>query len=214
MSNSSSAAVKLYEVLLAGEFAACYRLIDESAMAPTTADRVAIARLIAAEMSHFEELSAAIVDAGGDPAAALDRHRRVFDEYHRVTTPSSWPEALVKMYIGDGLAADFYAELTDEMPEETRPVMKAVLASTGSSEFAVQSVRRAVAADPSLRSPLALWGRRLLGEAITHMQWVLAEDEQVMDLLFNGGGGLATASRFFDAIADRHRQRMADLDLA
>ncbi|GEE03958.1 hypothetical protein nbrc107696_44040 [Gordonia spumicola] len=214
MSNTSNATVKLYEVLLAGEFAACYRLIDESAMAPTTSDRVAIVRLIAAEMGHFEELAAQLVEAGGDPDRAVSRHSKVFDEYHRVTTPSSWLEALVKMHIGDGLAADFYVELADAMPEEVQSVMKSVMDSTGSSDFAVTQVRAAIAADPALRSPLALWGRRLLGEAITHMQWVLAEEDEVMDLLFSGDASLATAASFFDAIAERHAQRMADLDLA
>ncbi|WP_336819065.1 ferritin-like fold-containing protein [Gordonia sp. MMO-8] len=214
MSNTSNAIVKLYEVLLAGEFAACYRLIDESAMAPTTSDRVAIARMIAAEMGHFEELSAELVKAGGDPDDAVSRHAKVFNEYHRVTMPSSWLEALVKVYIGDGLAADFYAELAHAMPAETQTVMKAVMESTGSSAFAVAQVRAAIAADPALRSPLTLWARRLLGEAITHMQWVLAEEDEMMDLLFASDATLATAATFFDAIAERHGQRMADLNLA
>ncbi|EGD55235.1 ferritin-like fold-containing protein [Gordonia neofelifaecis] len=214
MSNNAAAIRKLYEVLLAGEFAACYRLIEESSMAPTTGDRVAIARLIAAEMGHFEVLAEEIRAQGGDPDAAVAAHARVFDEYHRVTNPTSWLEVLVKMHVGDGLAADFYAEMADVMPEEVRPTMKSVMAETGSSRFAVDQVRAAVEADPSAASPLALWGRRLLGEAITHMQWVLAEEEDVMALLFEGDATLANAARFFDNMAARHAQRMADLSLA
>ncbi|MCF8587094.1 ferritin-like fold-containing protein [Gordonia liuliyuniae] len=214
MPNTSNATAKLYGLLLAGEFAACYRLIDESTMAPTTADRVAIARLIAAEMAHFEELATQVSGVGGDPEAAVSAHAKVFDDYHRVTTPSSWLEALVKMYIGDGLAADFYTELADRMSSDVQPVVASVLGSTGSSQFAVDRVRAAIAADPSSRSALALWGRRLLGEAITHMQWVLAEEDEVMDLLFTGDATLATAASFFDGIAERHAQRMADLGLA
>lgn len=214
MSNNSAAVTKLYEVLLAGEFAACYRLIEESAMAPTTADRVAIARLIAAEMGHFEVLSEQIRVGGGDPEAAVASHTGVFDEYHRVTMPTSWLEVLVKMHVGDGLAADFYAEMADVLPEEVRPTMKSVMAETGSSQFAVDGVRAAVAADPAIASPLVLWGRRLLGEAITHMQWVLAEEEEVMALLFDGTATLNNAAGFFDNMAARHTQRMADLSLA
>ena len=214
MSNTSNADVKLYGLLLAGEFAACYRLIEESAMAPTVADRVGVARLIAAEMAHFEELSAELTAIGGDPDAALIAHAKVFDDYHRVTTPSTWTEALVKMYIGDGLAADFYSELADRMPEDVKTVMASTMGSTGSSQFAVDRVRAAVVAEPALRSRLALWGRRLLGEAITHMQWVLADEEQVMDLLFAGDGTLATAASFFDGVAARHAERMGDLGLA
>ncbi|WP_026917180.1 ferritin-like fold-containing protein [Gordonia shandongensis] len=214
MSNNEAAIRKLYEVLLAGEFAACYRLIDESSMAPTTGDRVAIARLIAAEMGHFEVLADQIRADGGDPDDAVVRHTRVFDEYHRVTMPSSWLEVLVKMHVGDGLAADFYAEMADAMPEEVRPVMRSVMAETRSSQFAVDQVRAAVAADPAIASPLALWGRRLLGEAITHMQWVLAEEDEVMTLLFDGPATLQNAADFFDNMATRHGQRMADLSLA
>lgn len=214
MSNNSAAVRKLYEVLLAGEFAACYRLIEESAMAPTTADRVAIARLIAAEMGHFEVLAEQIRAGGGDPDVAVGAHAKVFDEYHRVTMPTSWLEVLVKMHIGDGLAADFYAEMADVLPAETQPTISSVMASTGSSQFAVDQVRAAVAADPAIASPLVLWGRRLLGEAITHMQWVLSEEEDVMNLLFDGPATLNSAAGFFDNMAERHSQRMADLGLA
>ncbi|MGB3699389.1 MAG: ferritin-like fold-containing protein [Gordonia sp. (in: high G+C Gram-positive bacteria)] len=213
MSNNAAAVRKLYEVLLAGEFAACYRLIDESSMAPSIADRVAIARLIAAEMGHFEVLAEQIRTQGGDPDAAVAAHSRVFDEYHRMTMPATWLEVLVKMHVGDGLAADFYAEVADVMPEEVRPTMKSVMAETGSSQFAVDQVRAAVAADPALVGPLSLWGRRLLGEAITHMQWVLAEEEDVMTLLFDGPATLANAAGFFDNMAARHGQRMTDLGL-
>ncbi|MGB3301824.1 ferritin-like fold-containing protein [Gordonia sp. (in: high G+C Gram-positive bacteria)] len=214
MSNNAAAIRKLYEVLLAGEFAACSRLMDESSMAPTLADRLAIARLIASEMGHYEVLAEQITVSGGNPESALTAHHRVFDEYHRVTMPTSWLEVLVKMHVGDGLAADFYAEVADMMPEEVRPTMRSVMAETGSSQFAVDQVRAAVADNPAVASPLALWGRRLLGEAITHMQWVLAEEEDVMTLLFDGNATLANAAGFFDNMAARHAQRMADLNLA
>lgn len=214
MSNNAAAVNKLYQVLLAGEFAACYRLIEESAMAPTTADRVAIMRLIAAEMGHFEVLAEQIRAEGGDPDAAVASHAKVFDQYHRVTMPTSWLEVLVKMYIGDGLAADFYVEMADVMPAEVQPIMKQVMAETGSSQFAVDGVRAAVAADPAVAAPLALWGRRLLGEAITHMQWVLAEEEDVMAMLFDGTATLNNAADFFENMAARHSQRMTELSLA
>lgn len=214
MSNNSAAVNKLYEVLLAGEFAACNRLIQESSMAPTAADQLAIMRLIAAEMGHFEVLAEQLRVGGGDPDAAVASHAKVFDEYHRVTMPTSWLEVLVKMYVGDGLAADFYVEMADVMPAEVQPVMKQVMAETGSSRFAVDGVRAAVAADPAVAAPLALWGRRLLGEAITHMQWVLAEEEDVMAMLFDGTATLNNAADFFENMAARHSQRMTELALA
>lgn len=208
------AVLKLYEIFLAGEYSAVRRLVHDAEMAPTTADRVAVMRMTGSEIAHFEVLAEQVTRAGGGVDAAIDAHREVFDKYHRVTDPSSWLEVLVKLYIGDGMTADFFSEMVQTLPDEAREVFREVMASTTSSDWVRDEVRAAVAADPRIASPLALWGRRLLGEAITHMQWVLAEDEDVMDLLFAGTGSLATASVFFDAIAERHSERMAALSLA
>ena len=204
---------KLYSVLLAGEFAAFHRLIDESAMAPDVQGRINIARMVASEIAHFENLSEQVSRYGIDPAEAVVRYSGVFDEYHRVTNPKTWYEALVKAYIADGLAADFYAEVSGALPAGPRAVVAEVMSATGSSAFAREEVRKAIDANPSLRSPLTLWGRRLLGEAITHAQWVLAAEEEVTDLLFAGAASLQGMAGFFDVVADRHSARMADLGL-
>ena len=147
-------------------------------------------------------------------AEAVERYRSVFDQYHRATTPKTWYEALVKAYVGDGLAADFYVELADTLPTDSRSVVAEVMAETVNSQFAREQVRSAVERDPSLKSPLVLWGRRLLGEAITHAQWVLAAEEEVTDLLFSGASSLSGIATFFDAVAAKHAERMADLGLA
>jgi hypothetical protein len=39
-----------------------------------------------------------------------------------------------------------------------------------------------------VRDKLALWGRRLLGEAITHAQHVLAERDGLAELIISGSG--------------------------
>lgn len=207
---------KLYEIFLAGEYAAVRRLIDESAMAPSTRDRIALMSLMGAQIEHFQMLSERVVADGGDVEVAVDRHIGVFDRYHQVTEPSNWLEVLVKQYIGDGMVADFFAEMADmidALPDDAKEVLHTVSAPKASSEWAVAQVRAGVAADPAIAAPLTLWGRRLLGEAITHMQWVLAEDDDVMDLLFTKAGSLAGVTVFFDNMAERHAQRMADVSL-
>ncbi|MFT4088092.1 MAG: ferritin-like fold-containing protein [Gordonia sp. (in: high G+C Gram-positive bacteria)] len=213
MPNDRDALVKLYEIFLAGEFAASYRLIDESSMAPTTADRVAIARLVAVDMANFESLAAHVSAAGVPLDEAIDRHIKVFNDFHHGTSPRTWLEVLVKIYIGDGLVSDFFSEVAAVLPDDAREALAAITTDSAAIDFARERVREAVDADPAVASPLTLWGRRLLGEAITHMQWVLAEDEDVTDLLFSGSASLAKAAEFFGAIAERHAQRMADLGL-
>lgn len=209
-----SAIGKLFAVLLAGEFAAFHRLIEESAMAPDVPSRIAIARMAASEVGHFDRLAERVEAMTGLGAAeAVERYRSVFDQYHRATTPKTWYEALVKAYVGDGLAADFYAELSDMLPSDSQAVMAEVMSETANSQFARDQVRAAVEADPSIKSALVLWGRRLLGEAITHAQWVLAAEEEVTDLLFAGASSLTGVAGFFDVVAGKHADRMADLGL-
>jgi len=205
---------KLFSVLIAGEYAAHSRLISESAMAPDVASRIAIGRMAASEMNHFDELAQQLVKRGIDPLEAVLTHLDIFDRYHGTTNPKTWDEVMVKAYVGDGLAADVYREIADGMPDEARTVVSTVMAQTGNSEFARDWVRARVAEQPDLKWPLTLWGRRLLGEAITHAQWVLAAEEEVTDLLFTGGStDLAAVSRFFDSVTERHAERMADLGL-
>src|SRR5206468_12301537 len=69
-----------------------------------------------------------------DVVPAMTRYASALENYHRLTTPSTWLEALVKTYVGDALAADFYLEIADSLPDEVADVVRAVLAETGRSE--------------------------------------------------------------------------------
>jgi hypothetical protein len=127
--------------------------------------------------------------------------------------PSTWLEALVKTYVGDAMAADLYLAIAGSLPDEVADVVRAVLAETGHSQFVVADVRAAVTASSRQRSRLALWSRRLLGEAITQAQYVLAEHDELVDLVVVGGG-LGQLTDFFDRLQRTHDERMRQLGLA
>jgi hypothetical protein len=61
---------------------------------------------------------------------------------------------------------------------------------------------------------LALWSRRLLGEAITQAQYVLAERDELVDLVLSGAGGLVHVTDFFGRLQRTHDDRMQELGLA
>src|SRR5271167_3613859 len=192
---------KLFALLAYGEVAAFYRLTDEASMA-------------AAEMGHYEMLRDALSARGIDVEKAMTGYVSALENYHRLTTPSTWLEALVKTYIGDALAADFYREIADALPDEVAGVVRSVLAETGHSQFVVAEVRTAVASSGKQRNRLTLWARRLLGEAITQAQYVLAEHDELTDLVVSGTGGLGRITDFFDRLQRTHAERMAELGLA
>jgi 1,2-phenylacetyl-CoA epoxidase catalytic subunit len=205
---------ELFALLAYGEVAAFYRLTDEARMAPNLRGRISMASMAAAEMGHYELLRDALVARGVDVVSAMSQYTSALENYHQLTMPSTWEEALVKTYVGDALAADFYLEIADVLPEEVACVVRAVLAETGHSQFVVAEVRAAVGASDMQRSRLALWSRRLLGEAITQAQYVLAERDELVDLMVSGTDGLGRMAEFFERLQRTHADRMAQLGLA
>ena len=205
---------ELFAVLAYGEVAAFYRLTDEARMAPDLRGRISMASMAAAEMAHYELLHDALESRGVDVVPTISKYASALDGYHRLTTPSTWLEALVKAYVADALAADFYLQIADGLPDEVADVVRAVMAETGHSQFVVAEVRAAVTKSSRQRSRLALWSRRLLGEAITQAQYVLAEHDELVDLVVSRGEGLTQLAGFFDRLQRTHDERMRELGLA
>ena len=105
------------------------------------------------------------------------------DAFHARTAPADWLEGLVKAYVGDGIAADFYRAVADLLDPQTRALVADVLADTGHAEFVIARVRAAIEADPQVAGRLALWARRLVGEALGQAQRVAAERAPLARLL-------------------------------
>ncbi|GFG62883.1 hypothetical protein MKUB_03730 [Mycobacterium kubicae] len=204
---------ELFALLAYGEVAAFYRLTDEARMAPNLQGRISMASMAAAEMGHYELLRDALESRGVDVVSAMAKYVSPLENYHRLTMPSTWLEALVKTYVADALAADLYLEIADGLPDEVADVVRAALSETGHSQFVVAEVRAAVTSSGKQRSRLALWSRRLLGEAITQAQYLLADHDELVDLVLSGTGGLGQISAFFERLQQTHDQRMRELGL-
>lgn len=207
------AVVDLLGVLAYAELTAFDRLAEDARMAPTLTGRAALARMAAAEITHHVRLTERLVELGADPSAAMAPFTSALDTFHESTRPSTWLEGLVKAYVGDGLAADFYREIAEFLPGPDRALVLEVLDDTGHADFAVREVRAAIAADRRLAGRLALWGRRLVGEAITRSQAVIAEHDRLADLIVTGTGDLAGIGRLIERITDAHTERMKALGL-
>src|SRR3712207_6907758 len=90
--------------------------------------------MAAAEIGHHCRLTERLAEHGADPSAAMAPFVPALDAFHESTRPSTWLEGLVKAYVGDGLASDFYREIASFLPEPDRVLVLEVLADTRSEE--------------------------------------------------------------------------------
>jgi ferritin-like protein len=210
----SAAVVDLLAALAYAELTAFDRLAEDARLAPTLDGRAALARMAAAEIGHFQLLQERLTELGVDPDEAMRPFVDVFDTFHASTAPSTWLEGLVKAYVGDGIAADFYREVAEFLDPSTRELVLEVLADTGHAGFAVREVRAAIQADPALSGRLALWARRLVGEALSQAQRVAAERDALARLLVGGSGNLTGVAALLKRLTAAHSARMQALGLS
>jgi hypothetical protein len=209
----SSAVVDLLGALAYAELTAFDRLAEDARMAPTLPGRAALAKMAAAEIGHHGRLTERLAELGVDPAGAMAPFLPALDAFHETTRPSTWLEGLVKAYVGDGLATDFYREIAAFLPDPDRALVLEVLADTGHADFAVREVRAAITADRKIPGRLSLWGRRLVGEAMSQSQAVIAEHDGLAQLIIAGTGDLSGVARLIERITAAHTQRMKALGL-
>jgi hypothetical protein len=212
-----AAVIDLLGAIAYGEMSAFERLAEDAQMAPSLEDKAELAKMASTEFAHFERLRDRLAELGANPYAAMEPFRKPFEAFHARTAPADWLEGLVKAYVGDGLSADFYREVAAFLDADTRTLIVSSLTDAGQSAFVVDRVRRAIAAEPRVGGRLALWGRRLMGEALSQAQRVAAERDALSALLAGGvdrpGMDLAAISRLFTRLAENHAQRMAALGL-
>lgn len=212
------AVVDLLGAIAYGEISAFERLAEDGRMAPTLEDKVEIAGMATVQFTRVGPLHDRIRQLGADPFEAMAPFRQALDLFHEHTAPSDWYESLIKAFVGDGLADDFYREIAAYLDPDTRDLVVASVDDSAASAFVVDRVRAAIAADARLGGRLALWGRRLMGEALTQAQRVAAERDALTALLAGGvdrpGLDLAAIGRMFTRLTDRHAERMSELGLS
>jgi hypothetical protein len=218
----AGAVVDLLGLLAYAELVAFFRLSEDASLAASLADKAALGAMAVAEFGHFEKLRSQLTLMGVAPEQVMLPFVEPLDQFHARTAPSDWLEGLVKAYVGDGIAADFYRAVAEVLDPPARALVTEVLADTGHAAFVVPRVRAAIAADPALRGRLALWARRLVGEALAQAHLVIIDRPSLAHLLVGlagpgrapeGAGQLGEIGRVFARLTDAHDRRMQELGL-
>ncbi len=214
-SEHADGVVDLLGMLAYATLSGFFRLTDDAAIAVSLADKMALAEMAVAEYGHFRRLLRRLEELDVEPSTAMQPFVQALDAFHARTQPADWLEGLVKAYVGDGISADFYRTIADLLDPPTQALVTEVLADTGHADFVIARVREAITADPSVAGRLALWARRLVGEALGQAQRIAAEREALARLLVGGDPAqLGKIGRMFAKLTDAHSGRMAALGLA
>jgi hypothetical protein len=205
----------LLGIVAYAQLTAFFRLTDDAALAVELADKAALAQMAVAEFGSFQLVRRRLAELDADPWAVMAPFVAAVDAFHARTAPADWLESLIKAYVGDGIAADFYRTVATLLDAPTQALVLEVLADTGHAEFVIERVRAAIAADPKVAGRLALWARRLVGEAFGQAQRVAAERESLARLLADDSRNqLGDIGRMFARLTDAHAARMAALGLS
>lgn len=208
--------VDLLGLLAYGELQGFARMAADAAMADNLTDQAEMSSFAATELRQFQRLRDRMLELDVDPEAAMAPFVASIDGFHASTAPSDWLESLVKLYVGDGIADDFYVEMAEFVDPDTAELIRSVFADRGQADFVVTTVREAIAADPRNAGRLALWGRRLVGEALSQAQRAAAERESLTELLVAGEDGLDLegVGELFARLTSAHTRRMEALGLS
>lgn len=193
-----------------GQLAAFSRLAADAALAPELAQRLELSRLAGIALTRLERIGQRTSELGDDLEPVMAPFAGALVEFDERTSPGSWWERLLKSYVGYGVADDFSRIVAEGLDPVTRDLVLEVLADAGHAHLVVEALAEAASQDPTLASRLALWGRRLVGEALGVVQRVLADHPDLRTLV---GEEPDAQQRLFSSLTAEHSRRMERLGL-
>ncbi|MCH8613650.1 ferritin-like fold-containing protein [Arsenicicoccus dermatophilus] len=199
--------VELFAALAYAELTAFSRLASDSDTAPTLTARIELAGLAARELQHHQMLADRIHELGAEPRAAMAPFVAAVDQFHVRTSPHTWAERLVKTAVIDGLAGDLLAQLAARLDDTDHVLLEKVLDRSRSDGVVAPLLAEALTAEPMAAGRLALWGRRVLGEAMSQGQRTGVDHPHLVATVV-GSDDVAGLSAFLGRLADGHAERL------
>ena len=210
-------ALAVLGMLAFSELAAFSRLAADAGMAPNLEQRLELSRLAGVALDRLDLVAARVVELGGELRPVMTPFAGLLTEFDERTVPRTWWERLLKAYVGYGVADDFARIVARAVDPRTRDLVVEALSDDGHAALVVESLAAACATDATLASRLALWGRRLFGEALGVVQGVIAHHPELQGLLEASVADLPGTGeppqRLYAALTADHSRRMERLGL-
>ena len=203
---------QLLGLLACGEVFGFHTMADASVRSERFGQGVALMQMAEQHADAYRRTRARLLDQGVAADDLIGSFAGPLANYHARTAPSNEYEALLKAYVGTGIAADFVREMASHLDEETSSFVVEVLLLPRADEVVVPRLRSVMARDQSFAGPLALWGRRLMGEALSEAQRVAADRPDLLALIL-GSSDLTGFQQMIARMTASHSSRMGSLGL-
>ena len=177
--------------------------------APTLESRVPlveVVRIHAARAGAFARiLESEHVDAAEAMRPFVDTTRSFADAIEG----ADWYERLLALHVASGLLVDFFVAIAPGLPDDDQDVMLRALRGETTHPHLVGLLQRAIEATPRLSDRLAVWGRRIVGDALLQMYLAVNGPD-------DAGRAVPSQPRLepaFNDIVASHTRRMDELGL-
>lgn len=204
-------------LLANSELVAFSRLATDAVAAPDVRDRIELCRLGGVAAHRLGRLGERIAELGGELPDVVAPFIGTYADFDVRTRAGSWYERLLKAHVGYGVEDDVARLLATRLDPRSQALVLDVLDDDGYSALVLDRLKTAMASDPVLASRLALWGRRLVGEALGVVQRVITVHTELRVLLEEalpkGQSAGELQQRLFAVLTGEHSRRMERLGL-
>lgn len=208
----TDAAHQLLGLLACGEVFGFHTMSDASVRSQAFAQSVELMQMAVQHAESYRRTRQRLLDHGVEADALIDSFAAPLADYHSRTAPSNEFEALLKAYVGTGIAADFMREMSSLLDPQTHEFVVDVLSGPQPDGVVVPRLRSVMAQDQAYAGPMALWGRRLMGEALSQAQRVAADRPDLLAVIL-GPDDLEGFQQMIARMTSSHSARMRALGL-
>jgi hypothetical protein len=206
--------IDLLGIMAYGELSAFERLSSDARFSPALTDRVILGSRAVAEFAHYELIARQLESMEANVAETMRPFMAAVDAFHDRTRPADWYESIMKAYVLDAISGDFYRALARHLDSQTQRIVAEVQVTEEQSNVLMSRLKEALVDNPRLASRLALWGRRLVGEALTQAQRLGIERSFLEGLIARQDqSGTDQVAKLFADLTREHSRRMNLLGL-
>ena len=145
-------------------------LTNELKFSPNTLYKAELGEAAAKSFEKYRAIASIIAGLGIDATDAMEPFTERIGNFHSRTTGIDWFETVIKVYLVYGLLDDFYRRLAVGLTPALQKQVEQALADDTFEQFAKRVLVESMADNEQLKSRLALWGRRLMGDVLLELR--------------------------------------------